>query len=52
MAQKKHELHSFEEINPHWYTWKGAVNAAENSNLAVLDFYAEATFHDVFEEGG
>ncbi len=52
VAQKRHELHSVEEINPHWYTWKGAVGASANSGMAVLDFYAQATFHNVFEEGG
>ncbi|MBP8849739.1 MAG: chitobiase/beta-hexosaminidase C-terminal domain-containing protein [Breznakibacter sp.] len=51
-AQKRHELHQEEKINPHWYTWRGAVGASENSGVAQLDFYAEATFHNVFEEGG
>lgn len=51
VAQKRHELHNVEEINPHWYTWRGAVNASANSDIAVLDFYAEATFHGVFESG-
>ncbi|MGL1885226.1 MAG: starch-binding protein [Reichenbachiella sp.] len=51
VAQLRHELHNVEEINPHWYTWRGAVNASENSDIAVLDFYAEATFHGVFESG-
>lgn len=50
VAQKRHELHDVEEINPHWYTWDGAVGNSNNSGLAVLDFYAEATFHGVFEE--
>ncbi len=50
VAQKRHELHSVEEINPHWYTWKGAVGNSANSGMAILDFYAEATFHGVFEE--
>lgn len=52
VAQKRHELHSVEEINPHWYTWRGAVGNSPNSGMAILDFYAEATFHGVFEEGG
>jgi len=51
VAQKRHELHNVEEINPHWYTWRGAVGASQNSDIAVLDFYAEATFHGVFESG-
>lgn len=52
VAQKRHELHSIEEINPHWYTWRGATNASEPSGMAVIDFYAEASFHDPFEYGG
>ncbi len=52
VAQKRHELHQVEEINPHWYTWRGAVNASEPSGIAVLDFYAEASFHNPFEDGG
>jgi len=52
VAQKRHELHTVEEINPHWYTWRGAVGNSAGSGLSVLDFYAEATFHNVFEEGG
>ncbi|AHC14213.1 Cellulose-binding domain protein [Salinispira pacifica] len=51
VAQKRHELHQVEEINPHWYTWDGAVGSSNNSGLAVLDFYAQATFHGVFEYG-
>jgi len=51
VAQKRFELHPVEEINPHWYTWRGAVNNSENSGIAVLDFYGEATFHTTFEEG-
>lgn len=51
VAQKRHELHNVEQINPHWYTWKGGVGSSANSGLAVIDFYAEATFHNVFEEG-
>lgn len=50
VAQKRHELHNVEEINPHWYTWRGAVGNSEPSGLAVLDFYAMATFH-MFEKG-
>lgn len=45
VAQKRHELHNVEEINPHWYTWRGAVGNSEPSGLSVLDFYAMATFH-------
>jgi glycosidase len=52
VAQKRHELHPVEEINPHWYTWRGAVGSSANSGMAVLDFYAEATFHNVFQDGG
>ncbi len=52
VAQKRHELHNVEEINPHWYTWRGAVGSSANSGMAVIDFYAEATFHNVFEDGG
>ncbi|HTJ51341.1 MAG TPA: starch-binding protein [Cyclobacteriaceae bacterium] len=51
VAQKRFELHPVEEINPHWYTWRGAVGSSANSGMAVLDFYAEATFHNVFQEG-
>lgn len=50
VAQKRHELHNVEEINPHWYTWRGAVNNSEPSGLAVLDFYAMSTFH-MFQKG-
>jgi glycosidase len=50
VAQKRHELHNVEEINPHWYTWRGAVGNSPNSGMAVLDFYAMATFH-MFEKG-
>lgn len=52
VAQKRHELHQVTEINPHWYTWRGAVGSSANSNIAVLDFYGEATFHNVFQDGG
>lgn len=52
VAQKRHELHQVEQINPHWYTWRGAVGSSANSGMAVIDFYAEATFHNVFEDGG
>ncbi|MEP4095734.1 starch-binding protein [Reichenbachiella sp.] len=51
VAQLRHELHNVEEINPHWYTWRGEVNNSEDSEIAILDFYAEATFHNIFEEG-
>ncbi len=51
VAQKRHELHPVDEINPHYYTWRGAVNNSEPVDLAVLDFFAEATFHGTFEEG-
>ncbi len=51
VAQKRHELHPVDEINPHYYTWRGAVNNSEPLNLAVIDFFAEATFHGTFEEG-
>ena len=52
VAQKRHELHTVQEINPHWYTWKGQVGNSANSGLAVLDFYAEASFHNPIEMGG
>jgi hypothetical protein len=52
VAQKRHERHTVEEIKPHWYTWRGAVGSSANSGMAVLDFYAEATFHNVFQDGG
>ena len=29
VAQKRHELHNVEEINPHWYTWRGTVGSSE-----------------------
>ena len=51
VAQLRHELHNLEEINPHYYTWRGAVNNSANSGIAVIDFFAQATFHGVFEEG-
>ncbi len=51
VAQKRHELHPVDEINPHYYTWRGAVNNSEPIDLAVIDFFAEATFHGTFEEG-
>lgn len=50
VAQKRHELHNVEEINPHWYTWRGAVGNSQPSGLSVLDFYAMATFH-MFDKG-
>ena len=52
VAQKRHELHQVQETNPHWYTWRGGVGNSAGANVSVLDFYAEATFHGVFEEGG
>jgi len=51
VAQKRHELHPVEETNPHYYTWRGAVNNSQPLDLAVIDFYGEATFHGTFEEG-
>ncbi|GAA4270848.1 starch-binding protein [Aquimarina gracilis] len=51
VAQKRHELHPVDEINPHYYTWRGAVNNSEPLDMAVLDFFGEATFHGTFEEG-
>lgn len=50
VAQKRHELHNVEEINPHWYTWRGAVGNSQPSGMSVLDFYAMATFH-MFDNG-
>ncbi len=51
VAQKRHELHPVEETNPHYYTWRGAVNDSAPLDLAVIDFFGEATFHGTFEEG-
>ena len=51
VAQLRHELHNLDEINPHYYTWRGAVNNSDPSGIAVIDFFAEATFHGTFEEG-
>ncbi len=51
VAQLRHELHNEDKINPHYYTWRGEVNSSENSGIAVIDFFAQATFHGVFEEG-
>ncbi|WP_299899683.1 starch-binding protein [uncultured Aquimarina sp.] len=51
VAQLRHELHPVDEINPHYYTWRGAVNNSEPLDLAVIDFFGEATFHGTFEEG-
>lgn len=45
VAQKRHELHQIEEINPHWYTWRGATKNSSPSGIAVLDFFAMGTFH-------
>lgn len=52
VAQKRHELHQVQETNPHWYTWRGNVGSSAGANVSVLDFYAEATFHGVFQDGG
>lgn len=52
VAQKRFELHPVQELNPHWYTWRGAVGSSGSSGSSVLDFYAEATFHNIFENGG
>ena len=52
VAQKRFELHPVEELNPHWYTWRGATNASQPSGTSVIDFYAEATFHNIFQDGG
>lgn len=52
VAQKRHELHPVEEINPHWYTWRGAVGTSAPAGVGVIDFYAMSTFHNVFESGG
>lgn len=51
VAQKRHELHPVEETNPHYYTWRGEVNNSQPLDLAVIDFFGEATFHGTFEEG-
>lgn len=45
VAQKRHELHQIEQINPHWYTWRGNTGSSANSGIAVLDFFAMGTFH-------
>lgn len=52
VAQKRHELHPVEEINPHWYTWRGSVGSSQPAGVGVIDFYAMSTFHGVFEQGG
>lgn len=52
VAQKRHELHPVEEINPHWYTWRGSTNASQPAGVGVIDFYAMSTFHNVFQNGG
>lgn len=52
VAQKRFELHSVEELNPHWYTWRGATNNSQPSGTSVIDFYGEATFHNIFQDGG
>ncbi len=52
VAQKRFDLHAVQELNPHWYTWRGGVGTSPSLNVGVLDFYAEATFHNTFENGG
>ena len=52
VAQKRFELHSVEELNPHWYTWRGVTNNSQPSGTSVIDFYGEATFHNIFQDGG
>lgn len=52
VAQKRHELHPVEEINPHWYTWRGATGASAPAGVGVIDFYAMSTFHGIFQSGG
>lgn len=52
VAQKRFELHPVQELNPHWYTWRGNVGNSTSLGVGVLDFYAEATFHNIFENGG
>lgn len=52
VAQKRFDLHSVQELNPHWYTWRGAVNGSQPSGASVIDFYGEATFHNIFQNGG
>ncbi len=51
VAQLRFELHPVEEINPHYYTWRGEVGNSPPADMAVIDFYGEATFHNTFEEG-
>ena len=51
VAQKRFELHPIEAINPHYYTWRGTPNNSAPIDLAVIDFFGEATFHTTFEEG-
>lgn len=52
VAQKRHELHPVEEINPHWYTWRGATGSSAPAGVGVIDFFAMSTFHGVFQNGG
>lgn len=47
VTQKRHELHDIDAINPHAYTWRPN---GEPSDLAIIDFFAMATFH-LFEKG-
>ncbi len=46
-----HELHPVDELNPHWYTWRGQPGQSAPSGMSVFDFYLQSTFHHVFEEG-
>lgn len=50
VTQKRHELHPVDEINPHAYTWRDHPNMTNPSGLAIIDFFAMATFH-MFERG-
>lgn len=52
VAQKRFELHPVLELNPHWYTWRGNVGTSAGLGVGVLDFYGEATFHNIFQNGG
>lgn len=52
VAQKRFELHPVQELNPHWYTWRGNVGTSAGLGIGVLDFYGEATFHNIFQNGG
>lgn len=50
VTQKRHELHPVDEINPHAYTWRNHPTNTIPSGLAIIDFFAMATFH-MFERG-